>query len=812
MSASDAERGTQASLHDQPTVLGTAPAVDSSAEFSDPKRLLGRQIGGVELQEIVGQGGFGTVFRGYHARLKRNVAVKFLNVAFSEEAVRKFQLEAEHLAALDKDPGIVTIYDEGVLDGQPYFVLEYVASSAKELLEESGGKLELRRACEIAAQIADALRFAHSEGYVHRDVKPGNILIEAHNGRAKLADFGLARLERLEAVDSTGSVLRGTPPYMAPEYLRGEEKPNSRTDIYALGVSLYELLSGELPYEGKSTNEILDKIRMNKRVPLQERAPELPSAVLDIVDKATAYDAKQRYRSAADMKADLDAVLASLSAGDQYSSADLTTRRLSRKQKLGLITVGSLASVAIAAVVLLAVVSGPTFGERIEIADGLLDEGRAADSERIYRELLEARPGSAAVEYGLGYALLQQGKTEEASETFAAVDETPLQREGSFAVALASSPERARPFAETAQGDAVTSYFKTLAARLDLLEANHANVLERLAELEAAGFRFKWQYAEALELLGRALKASGRPGEAQHAFESMAAVAGGAGSTRAEEYLASLALEEANAARVERLRTQLQDVRARMDATGYTPPTPAERWRSRPVRFTVSQAENNGSLIAVEYGLEDRLPVWLEQELTENTPYVALSRTNLDEVLLEQDIALELASAEGAIQLQQLLAGRVTIEPRLSRFGDDEMLEFRLVDNETSESVWSEGIVLIRPLQQGPLLTQIQETMTAALRAAYPLRANLRIGDNGGEIDIGTAVGVREGDRFVLLGAREMRSELVVPDVRVVVRSPLAEYSAGVEITGANINATQIPEDGLPVVEENWYDRATKAD
>ncbi|MEX2016293.1 MAG: hypothetical protein WD873_06605, partial [Candidatus Hydrogenedentales bacterium] len=117
-----------------------------------------------------------------------------------------------------------------------------------------------------------------------------------------------------------------------------------------------------------------------------------------------------------------------------------------------------------------------------------------------------------------------------------------------------------------------------------------------------------------------------------------------------------------------------------------------------------------------------------------------------------------------------------------------------------------------RPLQQAPLLAQIQETVTATLRAAYPLRANLRTGSEGGEIDIGAAVGVREGDRFVMLGARDLRSEMVVPNVRVIVRGPLDEHSAGVEITGANINASQIPEDGLPVVEESWFDHATQAE
>src|SRR5690606_25127989 len=121
------------------------------------------------------------------------------------------------------------------------------------------------------------------------------------------------RLDRMDTLDSTGSVMRGTPPYMAPEYLRGDDKPNPRTDIYALGVSLYELLSGGLPYDGKSTNEIIDKIRANKRVPLQERAPQLPAAILDIVDKATAYNPKVRYQTATEMKADLEAVLQSLS-------------------------------------------------------------------------------------------------------------------------------------------------------------------------------------------------------------------------------------------------------------------------------------------------------------------------------------------------------------------------------------------------------------------------------------------------------------------------------------------------------------------
>ncbi|MBI3724825.1 serine/threonine protein kinase, partial [bacterium] len=240
-------------------------------------------IGGVlELEDEIGRGGMGTVYRAKHLRLGRSVAVKFLpeELASRPEFRARFEREARALALLNH-PHVVTVHDIGDESGQLYMVLELVeGGSLRAHLPVSLG-----RAAEIAAQVADALAYAHSKGVVHRDVKPENILLDAH-GRAKVADFGIARMLAPDARGWTVTgrdLVAGTPRYMAPEALAGAP-PDPRMDIYSLGVVLHELATGRLP--------------MGAFDPA-------PAPLDRIVLRALAEDPSRRYASASEMQRDL---------------------------------------------------------------------------------------------------------------------------------------------------------------------------------------------------------------------------------------------------------------------------------------------------------------------------------------------------------------------------------------------------------------------------------------------------------------------------------------------------------------------------
>src|SRR5689334_19251818 len=204
-----------------------------------------------ELVELVGTGGMSSVYKAHDRLLERNVALKILHPHYGddEEYVERFRREARAVAQMSH-PNIVTVIDRGEDDGRQYIVFEYVdGENLKELVERTG-PLPARRAVELALEIADALAFAHQHGLVHRDVKPQNVLLTP-DGEAKVTDFGIARsLDVEQGVTQTGTVL-GTSNYLSPEQASG--KPvTTATDVYSLGVVLYELLTAEVPFPGEN--------------------------------------------------------------------------------------------------------------------------------------------------------------------------------------------------------------------------------------------------------------------------------------------------------------------------------------------------------------------------------------------------------------------------------------------------------------------------------------------------------------------------------------------------------------------------------
>jgi eukaryotic-like serine/threonine-protein kinase len=277
--------------------------------------VVGEKIAGrYELEELVGHGGMSSVYKAHDSLLERNVALKVLHEQYNadEEFVERFKREARSVAQL-QHPNIVTVIDRGEEDGRQYIVFEYIdGENLKEHVVKKG-RLDVEEALEISSEVARALAFAHQHGLVHRDVKPQNVLLNG-DGRAKVTDFGIARSVDVESMTSTGMVL-GTSNYIAPEQASGQPV-DAYTDVYALGVVLYELLAGEVPFPGESFVAVAMKHVHEPPPNLLEKRPEVPLRVAGAVDRALEKDPDERFPTMDAFAAELEACLAELDRGE----------------------------------------------------------------------------------------------------------------------------------------------------------------------------------------------------------------------------------------------------------------------------------------------------------------------------------------------------------------------------------------------------------------------------------------------------------------------------------------------------------------
>ncbi len=308
---------------------------------------IGQTIGKVRVDKYLARGGMAEVFLGTHLSLERPVAIKVLHnyIESDPELLERFQREAKAVAGL-RHPNIVQVFDFDTFDGHPYIVMEYLKgpslSTYLHTLHKSGTKLDPEQIGHLLRSIVAGLDYAHSQGIVHRDIKPANIILHNKSGEFTehspltkdvepvITDFGLARIAHSGNQTASGLV-SGTPSYMSPEQARGT-KVDHRTDIYSLGVVLYEMVAGRVPFEGDTSITIIYKHINEPPPPIEEVSPELQS----VIDKALTKYPDDRYQSGRDLAVDFyEAVGMHTQAETIYSSRTRTPRpaTISMKKK-----------------------------------------------------------------------------------------------------------------------------------------------------------------------------------------------------------------------------------------------------------------------------------------------------------------------------------------------------------------------------------------------------------------------------------------------------------------------------------------------
>jgi serine/threonine protein kinase len=312
--------------HERPDNLIDSPAYEATAESiakAQPVLAAGQVVGHYQIVAPLGKGGMGEVYLASDTKLDRKVALKLLPAEFTnrKDLLRRFIQEAKAASSLNH-PNIITIHEIGQIDGVHYIATEFIDGQTLKLRMKLG-RLEFAEVLDVSIQVASALEAAHAAGLVHRDIKPENIMLRL-DGYVKVLDFGLAKLteksnqSKGSEVDTMvrghtkpGTVL-GTVDYMSPEQARGKEL-DQRTDVFSLGIVLYEMAAGRMPFTAATSIDTLVSILEKEPAPLDEYAPEVPAEFQRIISKALRKDREERYQTIKDLLIDLKTLKEELS-------------------------------------------------------------------------------------------------------------------------------------------------------------------------------------------------------------------------------------------------------------------------------------------------------------------------------------------------------------------------------------------------------------------------------------------------------------------------------------------------------------------
>lgn len=309
--AADGTRPAAAAL--TPSVPPVAAAGAAGVTSARP---LPATLGRYRVDSEIGRGSMGAVYLGRDPQIGRQVAIKTLALSREfegdklAEARSRFFREAETAGRL-QHPDIVTIFDAGEAQDLAWIAMEYIKGEDLQRYTAPGRLLPVPQVLEVVARVAEALSYAHSQGVVHRDIKPANVMVDLASGLVKVTDFGVARLDDASRT-RTGLVL-GTPSFMSPEQMAGRHT-DGRTDLYSLGVALFQLLTGRLPHEAAAMAELMRQIVNDPAPDLRTLRPELPEALADLVALALEKRPEVRYADGVQMAQDLRTVAAAMLA------------------------------------------------------------------------------------------------------------------------------------------------------------------------------------------------------------------------------------------------------------------------------------------------------------------------------------------------------------------------------------------------------------------------------------------------------------------------------------------------------------------
>ncbi|MGB0386277.1 MAG: serine/threonine-protein kinase [Ardenticatenaceae bacterium] len=287
--------------------------------------LTGRKLGKYQIVKRLGRGGMAMVYEGYQPDLERHVAIKVLHkhLAADPDFVERFRREARAMGQL-QHRNLVRLIDFDIDNDQYYMVMEFIEGGTLGDYLKKKAPLPAEEALYIMGQLTDALGYAHDRGMIHRDIKPANIMFMAENGsHAVLMDFGLARILGEDGMTVTGQMI-GTPAYMSLEAVQGD-KVDKRTDIYSLGVVLYEMLTGRTPYIANTPYKMILKQLHDPLPPPRQVYPALPEAVEQVVLKALAKEPNERYQSAQQFYQAIEQTRAALNANQPLGLPPATT-------------------------------------------------------------------------------------------------------------------------------------------------------------------------------------------------------------------------------------------------------------------------------------------------------------------------------------------------------------------------------------------------------------------------------------------------------------------------------------------------------
>lgn len=792
-------RNNRTGLEDE---AGKEPGEYNSYATTKVDSLINATVKNYQIISLIGKGGFGNVYKARDASLERDVAIKFLWGKPDEVRRSFFEREAKAIAALGKHPNIVNIYQWDEYEGKNFIVLEYVDSNAVRLMEEHPHGLPLAMALRIAMECAEALNEAHRNRILHRDIKPANILIESDSGNAKLTDFGIARFGTSNELTLQGSI-SGSPPYMSPEQASAKVL-DERSDIYSLGITLYELLCGKRPFEGISPEDIIERILRNQRITLQQRRPDLPKEICAIVEKAIAYEPENRYQNAGEMAKQLRFVLQSLDrSGTVAGGANTDTSLAPPKRHRTFFIRPAVIKVLAAVSIMVLLIYGTTWtrglktttmqhSHAIEAAEISMNKEDFSGAIPLFKEILEDEPENDLARYGYCLALAHTGKIQDASAIATSIQSPQLQTDVAATVAFLSLSSDARATIERLDESHPTRYIQTLLARLDVLDGNYTHAVERLGILAGEQFIYDYQYLNALEALGQAHYRLGQYTDAKTVFQQvLTANDGNATRSTSQAYLNELN-SRLNEERRENIFAKAAAIKQKIEQIDIQTEAHDE-WTSRPLTFAVLPGEIKRSRIAAESGIADLLPLLLGNLLDANTPMQVVDRELLQEILTEQALSGMLSTNEGRLRLGRFLGARLFLKCNFVRIGMDDKAIIIIDDVETTERIPVPPQDIQLPVEVDSVVNAYAKIIWERVSNHFPERGRLYKGADGPQINIGAAMGVVPGMTFDILADPDLPP---LPGVKAVVLGSPGNTMSQVEVHGMDLNTIETTPEG----------------